>query len=400
MVNFKKIVAILCSATLIVAAPITAFATEPDPTDPAAGTAGGDGNIVAYSFETITVPTTVKVSFNPQKWPFALRNDGTNEEDISEAQVVSLNYGISSMATMDRKITVDFKAEGTAGESGGDVVFVDSEEKVAPKADDNPDGAEFGEYKLYLAVAPADATVAKGYDAENSFAEVAFDVDAETHKSTITSKLLADVVMTPATKGFGTFMPGADDADASIAYKLNKATYELKADTLLDFDTVSADMEELVQPKTIGSVVGFTFIGAMNENADWTKAKLSKIKITPIYTVEDADGTEEVLSTEDGYGFNQLETEPAAPSSYVSANTISASSNSVTLSMPEGVTVTGAKLYKASALDTPITMVAGTNYTVADGTFAVPANMLTAWGAGSKITIEYSDDHTDELTIQ
>jgi hypothetical protein len=393
MVNFKKIVAVLCSATMIVAAPITAFAEDPAPTDPASTTTGA-GNIVAYSFETLTVPTAVKVSFNPQGWDFTLRGEG-DDAVTSDSQIVSLNYGISSMATMNRKVTVSFAAEGTASSGEGEVVFVDSAEKATAKTAENTDGAGFGEYKLYLAVAPSTAAVTKGYKADDA-SEVAFEVD-ENHASTVTAALLSDVDMTAKATAAQTFMPGEDDANASIGYKLNKATYELTDDAVIDFTTTSADMADLVQPATLGSIVGFTFVGAMNTNCDWTKAKLSAIKITPTYEVEDADGEE--TDYEDG-GYNQITTEPAAPSSYVSANTISASSNSVTLSMPEGVTVTGAKLYKASALDTPITMVAGTNYTVADETFAVPANMLTAWGAGSKITIEYSDDHTDELTIQ
>jgi hypothetical protein len=85
---------------------------------------------------------------------------------------------------------------------------------------------------------------------------------------------------------------------------------------------------------------------------------------------------------------------------YVSSSNISASGNSLTLTMPEGVSVSSVALYKASALDTPIALTAGNQYTVADGKITVPANMLTAWGTGSKLTIKYSDNHTDDVNIQ
>jgi len=313
MVNFKKVVAILCSATMIVAAPITAFAAD---TDPATSTAG-DGKIVAYSFETLTVPTAVKVSFNPQGWDFTIRGTGDGATK-SHSQIVSLNYGISSMATMNRKVTVSFAAEGTAGDNGGDVIFVDSKEQAEAKSADNADGAEFGEYKLYLAVAPAAAKVEKGYDTDAS--EVTFGVDSE-HK--VTSDLLSDVEMTAAQGGLQAFMPGDNDGNTSIAYKLDKAEYVLKDDAVLDFTTESADMADKVQPNKLGSIVGFTFVGAMNTNADWTKAKLSAIKITPTYEVEDADGTE--TAYENG-GYNQITTEPAtaAPSISPASYTITA----------------------------------------------------------------------------
>ena len=50
MNNFKKVIAFLCSATLIAGSSITAFAAAPSST-------AGDGNIIAYGCETVTVPT-------------------------------------------------------------------------------------------------------------------------------------------------------------------------------------------------------------------------------------------------------------------------------------------------------------------------------------------------------
>lgn len=388
MVNFKKVVAILCSATMIVAAPITAFAAD---TDPATSTAG-DGNIVAYSFETLTVPTAVKVSFNPQGWDFTIR--GTGDSAVkSHSQIVSLNYGISSMATMNRKVTVSFAAEGTAGDDGGDVIFVDSEEQATAKSAENADGAEFGEYKLYLAVAPAAAAVTKGYKADDA-SEVAFTVDSE-HKSTVTSALLSDVNMTAAEGGLQAFMPGDNDGNTSIAYKLDKAVYELQDGAVLDFATTSADMASKVQPKTLGSIVGFTFVGAMNTNADWTKAKLSAIKITPTYEVDDADGTE--TAYENG-GFNQITTEPAGPT--VTPSSMSTSAKSAVIGgIDAEATLTSVKVIKVD--DSEVALSATTQYTYTNNTFAIVSGkeVLLDNTKYKKFVLTFSDDTVVEIPI-
>lgn len=289
MVNFKKLVAILCSATMVLGAPITAFATEPTTTP-------GTGNIVAYSIDTVTVPTEMKVSFNPQGW--TIYYDDTDDTGTTK-QIVSLNYAVSSMATMDRKFTVSFTASGTPGDTGSPVVFVNSADEVAPKTESNPNGAELGEFKVYLAVAGATDKVTESRDG------TAFEISSGA--ANITGALLADVTMTPATDGLEAFVANTDGAESSIAFKLGKATYELKDDAHPSFDTTQTDFAGMVQPATLGDIVGFTFTGAMNSNADWTKANLSAISIEPEYEFEDVDGTEEEVASA---GYNQITTVP------------------------------------------------------------------------------------------
>ena len=84
----------------------------------------------------------------------------------------------------------------------------------------------------------------------------------------------------------------------------------------------------------------------------------------------------------------------------MAGNTISAASNEVTLAAPEGVTVASVTLYKASAATTAVPLTEGNHYTIAHGKITVPDNYLTAWGAGSKFTIKFSDNHTEDITIQ
>lgn len=287
MVNFKKIIAVLCSATMIVAAPITAFAADP-------AISAGTGNIVAYSATTVTVPTAIKVSFNPQKWDIYLDAEDTTG---TKAQIVSLNYAVSSMATMDRKIAVSFEASatGTPAEGKKAVEFVDSATKVAPKTDENPDGAAHDELKIYLAVAGGADKVTASRD------NTAFAITNGV--SNVTDELLADVTMTPATGGAQAFKTGESKTESAIAFKLGKGEYELKSDAHPTFETTQTAFAEMVQPKTLGDIVGFTFTGAMNEDADWTKADLSAIAITPTYEIEEADGEETAVT---GGGYNQI----------------------------------------------------------------------------------------------
>jgi len=292
MVNFKKIVAVLCSATMIVATPITAFAEGDTPPTIAAGT----GNIVAYSATTVTVPTAVKVSFNPQGWKVYLdANDTTGTTD----QIVSLNYAISSMATMDRKIAVSFEANATGTPATGKkaVEFVDTAAEAAPKTEQNPDGAAHDELKVYLAVAGGSAKVTTARDASSTAFGITDGV------SNVTGALLADVVMTAATGGAQAFKTGETKTESAIAFTLGKGVYELKSDAHPSFDTTQAQFAAMVQPKTLGDIVGFTFTGAMNTDADWTKADLTAISITPTYEINEADGTETAVT---GGGYNQI----------------------------------------------------------------------------------------------
>jgi hypothetical protein len=291
MVNFKKFVAILCSATMVAAAPITALASDPS-------TTAATGNIIAFSAETVTVPTSIKVSFNPQEWEFAV-DSSTKVED----QIVSLNYGISSMATMDKKVSIEFEASGTAIDGKEPVVFVDSADKATAKSDTNTDGAEVGEFKMYLAVAGGDAVVTKS----RGSSAVTFGVTNGAHN--ITADLLADVDMTAEDGGAQAFAAGGDGlASTSIAFTLGAAEYELKASTNPGFTTTQGDFAAMVQAKELGDIVGFTFIGAMNKNADWTKANLTAIAIEPTYEIEDATGEEEAVT---GGAYNQIEADSA-----------------------------------------------------------------------------------------
>ena len=383
MNNFKKVIAFLCSATLIAGSSITAFAAAPSST-------AGDGNIIAYGCETVTVPTAISVSFNPQGWDFVTRHTATPVK--STKQIVSLNYGISSMATLDKKINIEFAIEGTEGTGTEKIEFVDAEEKAQAKTESNTDGAAPGEYKMYLAVAPASAAVTKGY--ETAFADEAYTVTEVTYAiaagddgvkaHNITAKSLADVDMTAATAGIQAF----EDNKATIAYQLGAAEYELQTNKNPDFTTTQAQMAELVQPKTLGDITGFTFVGAMNPQVDWTKVNVTALKITPTYEIVDIDGTEEAIASA-GYG----QIEPFAEASALSAKTISKTNGgSITVT---GKTVSAIVMTKND--NTTVNAVAGQHYTKTGSSYAFTASILNN---KTKLTFKFDDNSSEDVTVE
>ena len=371
MVNFKKFVAVLCSATMVAATPLTAFASDPSST-------AADGNIIAFSAETVTVPTSIQVSFNPQEWDFKYDASSTAVND----QIVSLNYGISSMATMDKKVNIEFEASGTEADGKDPVVFVDTAAKAEAKSDTNTDGAEVGEFKMYLAVAGGDAAIAASRGSSPTTFAVANGA------SNVTAALLADVAMTAEDGGAQAFAAGGDGlASTSIAFTLGAAEYALKSGSTPMFDTTQTAFAAMVEAKELGDIVGFTFIGAMNKNADWTKANLSAITITPTYEFEDATGEEETVT---GGAYNQIEAGASAAASItmkpnaagVYVANVPASSGNLTKIVVDGTDRSG-------QIGNAITWVASGK------TIKIAATQATNWGLASGKTIVATIGGTD-----
>lgn len=82
-------------------------------------------------------------------------------------------------------------------------------------------------------------------------------------------------------------------------------------------------------------------------------------------------------------------------SNYISAGTISSASKSVTMTLPDGVTVSGVKL---TLNGEDIAFTKGNQYTISGSTLTF-AKYDNTW-AGGTITVTYSDSKTDVLTCQ
>lgn len=319
----------------------------------------------------------------------------------SDDQVVSLNYGIASKATSTKNVKVNFAVTYTADEDKKAITFVDSEAKAqAYDATNNANGAKKGEHKIYLAVASADdlptantfsyaKTTDTTVDANktyytksgSTFTKVAGAADAniatyyeatatDTIGIGITAAELSDVIMDKATIGNQPFKKGTTNkADASIAYRLDAATYALKEGEVIDFTTRQDDLDDKLEMSVIGGIAGFTLTGAVNPDADWTEADATAITITPTYTITDATGSEMEIENDDGsvVAYNQVDLGPQASGS------LSTSNKSVTITgLAEGVTLSSISLVQYSGRTGAIQ--SGTHYTFSNGTLTCISN--------------------------
>jgi hypothetical protein len=364
----KRIAALALSAVMVVSQSIPALAE--DPTNATTATAG-DGNIVAYANYEVLAPTALKVTFNPQGYD--IYESSSDTAKLSDDQIVSLNYGFASNATVDILANVTFEAEGAE-----DIIFVDSEDEIT--------SAKKGEYKVYLAVATNSAAITNAADSSST------EFKVNNGASTATAALLSDVAMTADTANNVAFAAGdGNKASAEISLSMNKAEYQVKDGSKPTFDTDQTALKTMMELKTLGGINGFTFTGAMNEDADWTKASVNKITITPTFDLtKECTGEEEIL---DGTAA-QVATEPAAPASYLSSNTVTVANKSVTITASD-VTVKSVVLTLSGA-DTTLT--SGNHYTVSGTTLSFP-KLASSW-VGGKITVTFSDDHTEEITVE
>lgn len=329
----------------------------------------------------------------------------------SIAQVVSLNYGVANVSTEAKNIQVTMTAS-YAQESGADrtkdITFVDTAAKATKYiAGTNTEGAQPEELKMYLALAPSTAaptsthyyySVIRAHDgvtedyytrsgstAPYTYTKVtladntAFNAKVDTLgdgeylyiktknlRQDATTSQLSDVAMTASTTtGVTKFDASTGGAKAVMAYKLSEATYSLKDNVTLDFDTTQASMENNVYVSAMGGTGAFTITGAMNQIADWSKAKASKVTFTPVYKITDPDGAEEAVGTG---AYNAIKVS-VAPSANATQNVIDDSANTAVLTVDWGL---GAK--KASGITSFVNKDAGNDWIAA---VTVSGNTIT-----------------------
>ncbi len=359
MSKFKKYLGVVLSLAMIVGSSMTVLA------DDEATTTAGTANILDYEVSTSVVPTSIKVALNPNEYTLntkyvKLADDATfaagtpyytEAEGVyspatvtestfaglksslytavtSNAQVVSLNYGIVNKATYDQRAKITFKVTYSPTADKTPITFVSTLAEAQPyAASTNENGAKKDELKMYLAIASGNATEATAdtyakataYAANtayykwvtNKYVEQTI-ADAEAFKGfdgdlyTKTTKIgpaimaseLADVTMTPAAAttytALVTVAGSENKAEGVVGYKLEEAEYTQKPGEIIDFNTTALELENKLELNAIKGISAFTITGALNKNADWTQADASAITITPIYQITKATGNEVV----------------------------------------------------------------------------------------------------------
>lgn len=219
--------------------------------------------IYDYDILNVLVPTSYAVAFNP----YGL-NIRVGEDRFCNSQVISRNYGIVNESTRDKLVTVAITVEDL---NQGQITFVDSAE-AAREAD-----AET--FAIYLALVPAD-------DGE-------IMVDNRNPDKDITAAALADVSMGQSAENAVALLAGENQ----ITFKLSGALYGFLDDAGISLgdEGIQDGSFQLMELAADGTgVTAFTFDGVMNPNADWTKLQRG-IKISVIYTYENATGTEMIV---------------------------------------------------------------------------------------------------------
>ncbi len=387
MSNFKKVLAVVCSVSLMAASSVTAFAEAPTSTP-------GTGNVLAYSVESVVVPSAIKVALNPQS--LAVTTKGTGDDAVtSTAQIVSFNYGIANLSTADKDVAVTFNISGTRDDTKTPITFVDTAAKATYGTDEN--NAKDGELKMYLAIVGSSAAP-KDISGDEEAAFAVTDVDGGANTINASGAALADVKMTTATGGAAVFE--ADEtayATSKIAFKLGKTTYAVQDDQTIDWTTTQSGLAAKMEYDTLGDVTGFTFTGTMNTGADWTKADVTALTFTPVYSITDVTGEE--VATEGG-GYKQINVAPAGPTEpSVSANTV-AVGGSVDITLPEGVTITAVQKTKA---DGTYNAIPEDYYTLEDITggkkLTIADNYLATYAAGTSVKIVFSEGDPITITV-
>lgn len=258
--NMKHLLAAMMSAAMVMSMPMAAMAGEeggPEENDsPVTEETKAEVEAPIYSFDmtNVIVPTSLVVAFNPDELSVK------KGESASTDQVLSQNFGILNKSNKDKIVTVTLKVEDLNTDK---ITFVDSAADAT--------GAAEGAYAVYLAVVPADSGEVK--------------VGATSADKDTGAAAMADVAMEAATAKAVALEKG----DNTVAFLLQKSTYTPKTGselTLGGTDMGANDVTnnfELTGVAADGKgITAFTFSGALNKKADWSKLS-SGIKITAVY---------------------------------------------------------------------------------------------------------------------
>ena len=218
--------------------------------------------IYDYDILNVLVPTSYKVAFNP----YGL-NVSVGEGRFFNGQVISRNYGIVNESNKDKLVTVVLTIEDL---NDGQITFVDSAEAAR-----NADAETFA---IYLALVPAD-------DGEIMVNDQILDKD-------IAAGDLTDVSMGQSKENAVTLLAGENH----VTFKLSGAKYGFLYDNPgLDGEVRQDGSFQLLELAADGAgATAFTFDGVMNPDADWAQLRRG-IKISVVYTYEDAMGTETIV---------------------------------------------------------------------------------------------------------
>ncbi|WP_022770314.1 X2-like carbohydrate binding domain-containing protein [Butyrivibrio sp. NC2007] len=337
--NFKRFAALLVAGTMVVGSSVTAFA-EGETTTPgvAEGEGSYEGGEMKYPTLSVTLPTIPDGAYNYIADPNGLI--AATAAAAYDGATFTGSQGVffkTTDAEGETKATYTNKSKALTlkNENAQDIdVTIKLEQKTA--------GSDTIEYS-------DSATFEDGDKAQKLYLAVTDDAASNAQVSAL-GETAATLTTTVAGKT-GNYKANWDST--------NKYGY------ILD-DTKKVDGEYVWES------CSYTLVGALNKAATWgDEVDFPTIKVTWSYK-EHTD-------------------------SYLSSTTISSSSNTVTVSLPSGVTVSSVVLGKATG--GTVTLVAGSHYTVSGSTYTFDASMLENHSTGS-VTFTFSDETSETMTIE
>jgi len=336
MFKFKKRIAVLLAATMVLGSTVTVFADDVPGTQTLNATGASEGH-VERRIANVVLPTVSGAAFNYTIDPERLVKE-TNGEKYA---------GVT--------FTDDAKAKGV-------YFLVDTNEY------DNKTAAEDKFKFTNKSTFPIDVTVevkAKDATADTDIALVS--------KNAIASATDASLYL-GLKVGSEEFVPVLKDEPASITVSVNAVKDNFKT-------TVSGNKYVYAERTTGLTDWLTTSFQIEGETTDGNKGEGPQIA---------KDTTAPALEITWKWAEN------GAPTSYVSDTTISGTNNVLTLTLPEGITVSSVKCKTAT---TDYAVLPTARYTVANGKITFVKETVNAFSGGN-FKIVYSDGHEDELTIQ
>jgi len=306
----KKLVRFLAtslSVAMVAINPLTVCALNPDEgsyvQDPAT-----TGNILAYAVDEYVVPTSIQIALNPQGFTVVTRPDdpltlNVNEETTSNAEIISLNYGVANLSTTPKTINLEIQVESSNTDDLGDIQFVND-----PTIITGHEAGNIAAPEIYLAVqknnTEVPVTIYNGQDGGEAFAVtvnqytaadpehgIEFNDGDNTHN--VTPANLCDVVMTANVASAENFVRVSDTrAKCGVSFgPVAAATYNVHDHQQIDMDTTQAQLlADKMEITQVGGVQGFTITGIMNSVQDWRAANvggINALSFVPIYECVD-----------------------------------------------------------------------------------------------------------------
>ncbi len=397
-----------------------------------------DGGSVKIEFTTKTpvirveVPTTILAAVDPLEMntpgtqihstDFTLINKSEVPIGIDVKSVVTLGTGVTLVNTKAGAMastgtdawigvaaqTAEDQYNATASKTAGDLT--DTDKNVATFKTDTTASESSASQTFYLSKgAGADATykliapVASGgtsaeqYKKDITYAQV-YELTEVTDDITDDATLLAKLQDSDVYQGDGntdqtelTLIPlGKKDATFAGGKK-----YFTPTGTDNKLTSMTDGNKYVYGEGAEGGKTAFRYIGKLGQGKkSWSDTDVKEMNITySIYGLTDDQYT--AANVTSSYGLYK--------GSYLSASTMTASSNSVTLSLPTGVTLSKVELAQNDESGAK-TLTNGSQYTLSGTTFSVSANNISSWlkasPAYNKIKLSFSDGHTEIITLQ